>query len=91
MPAERHHVCKSCLQGYLKTFNGEVAIHFPGIEGLNKAIVWAFPRLDVCMNCGFTAFMVPERELHVLQDGRPIDGATVLYEKSIGRDTAGAA
>ena len=91
MPAERNRVCKSCLEGHLRTFNGEIAIHFSGIEGLNKAIVWVFPKLEVCTNCGFTEFLVPEREVRLLRDGRPIEGATVLYEKSTSRGTAGAA
>lgn len=80
MPAE----CKSCLGLNLKIFNGEVAIHFPGLDGLNKPIVWVFPELAICPNCGFTEFFVPERELRVLVEGKPVQGALVFDEKESG-------
>jgi hypothetical protein len=59
-------------------FNGEFAIHFPGINGLQKPIVWVFPKVRVCLDCGYADFTVPERELSVLRTGVPIDGAIVL-------------
>jgi len=55
--------CKSCQSAKQHHFNGEVAIHFPGIEGLDKPIVWVFPKLLVCLNCGFTEFAIPETEV----------------------------
>jgi len=63
--------CKSC-QSDQRNFNGEIAIHFPGLEGLNKPIVWVFPMLLACLNCGFTEFVIPERELRQLAES---DGA----------------
>jgi hypothetical protein len=56
-------VCKRCASSKQSMFNGEIAIHFPGLNGLEKPIVWVFPRLAVCLDCGFTGFTVPEREL----------------------------
>lgn len=61
--------CKSCQSGQLRTFNGELAIHFPGLKGLDKPIVWVFPKLAVCLHCGFTEFLVPEAELRLLTEG----------------------
>ena len=55
--------CQSCNQS---TFDGEIAIHFPGLAGLDKPLVWVFPKLLVCLNCGFTEFVVPEAELRRL-------------------------
>ena len=72
--------CKRCDSDNQSTFNGEVAIHFPGLEGLDKPIVWAFPKLGVCLHCGLTEFTVPERELEVLEEGSPVEGALVLAE-----------
>jgi hypothetical protein len=59
-------------------FNSEIAIHFPGLEGLDKPIVWIFPKLVVCLHCGFAEFAVPEREMQVLLQGSPIEGAVIL-------------
>jgi hypothetical protein len=61
-----------------REFNGEVAIHFPGIKGLQKPIVMIFPKIRVRMDCGYTAFTVPERELSVLVTGAPINGAPIV-------------
>jgi len=49
-------------------FNGEIAIHYPGLEGLDKPIVWVFPKLLVCLNCGFTEFAISETELRQLAE-----------------------
>jgi hypothetical protein len=59
--------CKKCSSKNRGTFSAEVAIHFPGVEGLDKPIVWVFSELLVCLDCGLAEFVVPERELNVLQ------------------------
>jgi hypothetical protein len=61
--------CKRCFSEEQGTFNGEVAVHFPGLQGLDKSIVLVFPKLAVCLDCGFTEFTVPERETLVLREG----------------------
>jgi hypothetical protein len=70
---------KCACENY-REFNGELAIHFPGIKGLQKPIVWVFPKVRVCMDCGYADFTVPERELSVLVTGAPENGAVVLNE-----------
>jgi hypothetical protein len=74
-------VCKQCTSEDQSTFNGEVAIHFPERKGLDKPIVWSFPKLLVCLHCGFTEFTVLERDLQVLTHGSPVEGAVVLTEE----------
>ncbi len=39
-----------------------------------------FPKLAICLDCGFTEFTVPEKELRVLVQGNPVEGAVVLAE-----------
>jgi hypothetical protein len=58
--------CKSCQSQNLRNLTAEIAIHFPGLKGLDKPIVWVFPKLLVCLNCGFTEFAIPETELRRL-------------------------
>ena len=60
--------CKTCGSEELRKFTGELAIHFPGLKELEKPIVWVFPRLLVCLNCGSGEFAVPETELRALSD-----------------------
>ena len=61
--------CKSCQSENQRTFNGEIAIHFPGLKGLDKPIVWVYPKLLVCLHCGFTEFAIPEAEFRQLLEG----------------------
>lgn len=69
--------CISCGSDNQQQFNGEVAIHFPGLQGIDKPIVWVFPRLSVCLNCGFAEFQIPEEELRVLRTGEAAAAALV--------------
>lgn len=68
--------CKQCHSERLGNFSGELAIHFTGLAGLNKPIVWVFPKLLACLDCGLTELIVPERELEVLKHAIPVKEAT---------------
>jgi hypothetical protein len=61
--------CKSCNLDNQREFDGELAMHFPGLKGLDKPIVWLFPKIRVCFNCGFAEFVIPEAELRRLVEG----------------------
>lgn len=61
--------CKGCASHNIKSFTGELAIHFPGFDGLAKPLVWVFPRLDVCLVCGSTNLSIPEEQLKLLRGG----------------------
>ena len=46
-----------------------MGIHFPGLKNIDKPVVWVFPELIVCLNCGIAQFVVPEAELRELAKG----------------------
>ena len=73
-----------------RVFNGEVAIHFPGIKGLDIPVVWVFPKLKIYLNSGVAQFETPESVLQVLRDrSRYLDWARVVEQsktKDIERD-----
>jgi hypothetical protein len=52
--------CQSCSFERREEFNAEIAIHFPGLAGLDQPIVWVFPRVLVCLNCGLPSFPFPK-------------------------------
>ena len=79
--------CQNCSSEKQRTFNGELAIHFPGLEGLDKSIVWVFPKLAVCLKCGFTEFTVPERELRMLLRDTLSVNEIVWTERATPEDT----
>lgn len=58
--------CESCGSDTQKRFTAEIAIHFPGREGIHKRHVLVFPELLVCLSCGNAEFVVPEAELRTL-------------------------
>jgi hypothetical protein len=62
--------CRSCKSEALKTFYSEINIHFPGLAGLDKVTVLVFPKLVVCLDCGFTEFSIPKPDLQRLADDR---------------------
>jgi hypothetical protein len=70
--------CDSCGSKHLNKFTAETAIHFPGLAGLNKPIVWAHPQVLVCLDCGTSRFLVPKDGLNVLRDGQPNNGLIEL-------------
>ena len=61
--------CRSCGLANQKEFTAEIDIHFPGLRNLDKPAVMVFPRLVVCLGCGFTQFTIPEAELRRLAQG----------------------
>jgi hypothetical protein len=58
-------------------------MHFPGLKGLDKPTVWVFPELKVCLDCGFSDFTVPERELCVLEQGMSAEDELVSTTKAV--------
>jgi hypothetical protein len=61
--------CESCGSEKLCNLNGEIAIHFPGPKNMDEPIVWVFPQLVVCLNCGTAEFAIPEDQLRLLAPG----------------------
>ena len=60
--------CISCQSTNLSLFPAEINIHFPGLDGLDKSTVWAFPYLSVCLDCGLTQFTLSNPQLLRLRE-----------------------
>jgi hypothetical protein len=58
--------CKSCGSVNQEKFRTEMAIHFPELKNIDKPVVWVFPDLAVCLDCGKAESAVPEAELRLL-------------------------
>jgi hypothetical protein len=61
--------CKSCGSVNPKKFSAEMGIHFPELKDIDKPVVWVFPEIVVCLDCGTAEFAVPEAELRELAKG----------------------
>lgn len=64
--------CRSCTSDNREKFDSEIVVHFCGLKNLDKPPVFVFPKLLVCMDCGFTEFAIPETELLLL--GKDVTG-----------------
>jgi hypothetical protein len=60
--------CLSCASGNQAEFGAEINIHFPGLRNIDRPSLLAFPKLLVCLDCGFSRFTLPETELRLLRE-----------------------
>ena len=65
--------CRSCGSETQTEFASEISVHVLGLENVNEPTVMVFPRLLVCMNCGFTELTLAENELGLLWRGPASD------------------
>ncbi len=70
--------CKSCGSINQRNFTVEIAIHFPGLKNIDKPVVWVFPELVVCLDCGTAEFAVPKAELRQFAKGAAAEGSPEL-------------
>jgi hypothetical protein len=60
--------CRSCQAENVTEFGTGICIHFPPPEGLDEPPMFVFPKIAVCLGCGFTNFSLPETELRQLAE-----------------------
>jgi hypothetical protein len=65
---ERVSVCEACGSTSLDQYTSEICIHFPGVNSLEKVSVLAFPKLVICLDCGFTRSTLSHEELQPLRE-----------------------
>jgi hypothetical protein len=53
-------------------FSTEMLVHLGGLKNLDKSGVCVFPKVLVCLDCGFSQFTVPKAELALLASDSPI-------------------
>jgi hypothetical protein len=75
--AEKVMACRYCAaSGNVSDFNAEICLHFPGFAGLSKPAVIVFPRVVVCLHCGFAEFTVPESQRQIIAEGTPVESSS---------------
>lgn len=60
--------CAECMSANQVEFPTEMAMHFPRGKNLVKPPVLVFPKVLVCLDCGFSEFTVPKTELLLLRE-----------------------
>jgi hypothetical protein len=71
----RHSACLQVVWvSQPEKFSAEMGIHFPELRDIDKPVVWVFPEVVVCLECGTAEFAVPEAELPELANGDAVAG-----------------
>jgi hypothetical protein len=62
--------CELCRSGNQAEFSAEMMIHFSGLRNIDDSGLLAFPKILVCLNCGFSQFVMTQAELARLRKRR---------------------
>jgi hypothetical protein len=60
--------CQLCASGNQSEFPVEMVIHLTGLKNVDNPGVLLFPKVLVCLDCGFLVHTVPARELALLSE-----------------------
>ena len=63
--------CPACASANQEEFSAEMMFHFRGMENLDRPGVMAFPKVLVCLECGFSQFTTAKRALMLLAKVAP--------------------
>jgi len=63
--------CPACRLDNQMEFSAEMMVHLGGIKNLDNSGVVLFPKVLVCMDCGFSQFTVQKAALAMLASDSP--------------------
>ena len=58
--------CPNCKSNHNGQFSAEIMIHLSGSENLCNPGVLVFPKILVCLACGFSLFIIPQVEVALM-------------------------
>ncbi len=58
--------CPSCASDRQAEFTAEINIHLRGLKNLEHPGVLVFPKVLICLDCGFSRFITPQKSRLVL-------------------------
>jgi hypothetical protein len=67
--------CAVCNSSNQAEFISEMMIHFRGLRNIDKPGILMFPKVLVCLDCGFSGFTTSETDLRVLGKGIAVSAA----------------
>ena len=63
--------CPICRLGNQVEFSAEMMVHLGGLKNLDNSGVMLFPKVLVCLACGFSQFTVTKAEVALLASESP--------------------
>ena len=73
--------CASCASSNQREFAAEINVHFRGLENIDNPGILVFAKLLVCLDCGFSRFILTE------QASRRIGSAIARDESSLPKES----
>jgi hypothetical protein len=61
--------CALCESSNQAEFNTEMMIHLSGLRNIDRPGALMFPKVLVCLDCGFSRFTTPVTDLALLAGG----------------------
>ncbi len=68
--------CPHCASDTQAEFPAEINIHLSGLRNVDRPGLLLFPKLLVCLGCGYSRFTTPETELALLAMCSPKSAAS---------------
>jgi hypothetical protein len=75
--------CALCKSSNQAEFNTEMMIHLSGVRNIDRPGVLMFPKVLVCLDCGFSRFTTPGTDLALLAGGITRTAASTR-QRSVG-------
>jgi hypothetical protein len=63
--------CSACASDNQMEFSSEMMVHVGGLKNLDNSGVAIFPKLFICVSCGFSQFTVSKAQLELLAPDSP--------------------
>jgi hypothetical protein len=61
--------CALCESGNITEFSTEINIHLDDFKNLEHHSLFAFPKLLICLDCGFSSLTLLETDLRIVREG----------------------
>jgi predicted nucleic-acid-binding Zn-ribbon protein len=71
--------CKTCGSTSLNKLQAELALHFNELKNIDKPVLWTFPDVVVCADCGEAEFHCPPHELQWWDQAAPRKQTRVIF------------
>jgi hypothetical protein len=69
--------CPACWLDDHMEITAEMVLHLCGLKNIDRPAIYLFPKLLVCMDCGFARFTVPKAQLELLV-ATPLSGRLTM-------------
>jgi len=72
--------CLLCASNHQAEFSAEMMIHFSDRNNRDKPGVLLFPKILICLDCGFSGFAAPKTELALFATNAPTSESSTQGE-----------